>query len=222
MSKKIKKIDDNSFKGIYGDPIIFDGNGKNISGLYINSTSDDQGLFGCVSLAVLQNISIVNSFIKTTGNNVGGVFGKDLQYGNTYVINCKNYGVIKGASNVGGICGAASTGSIFTTCTNSGNIIGTGNAVGGICGAASNTTSTNCTNSGNITGAGDEVGGICGYAYSATFTSCNNDGDITGNSYVGGIYGMDYFEGCSHSDCHNYGTITGKSYFGDIVGGVYD
>ena len=53
----------------------FDGNNHTISGIYINSSSDHQGLFGYIGAnSTIENVHLVNSYIK--GNDyVGGICG---------------------------------------------------------------------------------------------------------------------------------------------------
>ena len=57
----------------------FDGNGHTISGLYIDSNADGQGLFGYVSgSGTVQNLSVSGS-VSVSGNRyVGGVVGLNL------------------------------------------------------------------------------------------------------------------------------------------------
>ena len=54
----------------------FDGNGKTISGLYINNSSGTQGLFGTLyNGSTVKNLGIVNSYIR--GNSsIGAVAGQ--------------------------------------------------------------------------------------------------------------------------------------------------
>ena len=58
----------------------FDGNGKTISGIYINTDEDNQGLFGCIGdinksgTGTVKNLGIEDSWISG-GDNVGGIAG---------------------------------------------------------------------------------------------------------------------------------------------------
>lgn len=79
----------------------FDGNGHSISGLYVDSDSDNIGLFGVTSeLAFIKNVVVLNS--SFTGNkNVGGLVGNNGGIIETSYI----YADVSGNANVGGICG---------------------------------------------------------------------------------------------------------------------
>ncbi len=88
----------NAFSGNYN------GNGFKIENLYINrpSTFDPVSLFGHVTGAELQRISIVNANI--TGQfNVGGIVG--YAYLSSIVKNCYSTGSVSGSSEIGGIVG---------------------------------------------------------------------------------------------------------------------
>jgi hypothetical protein len=73
--------ENNNFQG------TFDGNGKVISGLYINTTANHQGLFGYVKNGTIENLGINVSFIKG-GDCVGGLAG----YNNGTISNSNHTG----------------------------------------------------------------------------------------------------------------------------------
>ncbi len=138
----------------------FDGNGHTISGLYINSTADDQGLFGYVSSSgKVQNLSVSGS---VSGNNyVGGVVGDNRGS----VENCYNTGTVSGPDS------------------------GTSNYVGGVVGYNSGSVE-NCYNTGSVTSSGSPVGGVVGFNISiGNVKNCHNIGEVSGNRYVGGVVG---------------------------------
>ena len=115
----------------------FNGDGHTISGLYINSSSDNyQGLFGYVgSSGKVQNLSVSGS---VSGNNyVGGVVG--LNRGS--VENCYNTGNVSG-SYVGGVVGY-NDGDSVTNCYNTGSV-SDGTYTGGVVGQHINGSITNC------------------------------------------------------------------------------
>ena len=183
----------NPFKG------IFDGDGKIISNLTINSTEDYQGLFGYVGKGgTIKNITLEN--VKVTGSYyVGGVVG----WSNFAVINC----IISGKSRIEGT---------FK------EIGGTANEVGGIVGYNNGGTIENCTvNGAEVTGEGDYVGGIVGSNY-GTVENCTVSGvEIAGtcesSSFVGGVVGWNKgaVENCTVS---GDSTISGEYCVGCIVG----
>ncbi|MBR4153096.1 MAG: hypothetical protein IKT98_09085, partial [Selenomonadaceae bacterium] len=83
----------------------FDGNGKTISNLNIDSTGNYVGLFGCVgSGGTIQNVNIVNANVKGK-SRVGGIVGWILSGGK--VENCSVSGntSVSGSSYIGGIVG---------------------------------------------------------------------------------------------------------------------
>ena len=162
-----------------------DGAGHSVSGIYINSTADFQGLVGYLyNGGTLQNLGVKASYIKG-GNRVGGLCG--WNYDGT-VNNCYNTGKVTGSNYVGGVCGLNS--GTVTNCYNSGTVAGS-IQVGGVCGINMMGSVTNCYNAGNVTGTGDHVGGVCGLNY-ATVTNCYNSGTVAGSSQVGGVCGGNY------------------------------
>ncbi|MDR0306144.1 MAG: hypothetical protein LBI42_04810 [Chitinispirillales bacterium] len=198
----------------------FDGNGKNISGLYTNRNKIFTGLFGCLSGAnsVVKNVNIVNADV--TGTNRVGVIAGTVTQGS--VINCSVvgssvsiYDSSTAYTSIAGIVGYINDGSI----TNSSFIgIVTGiNAddVGGVAGyIGNNTIVTSCYSNGSVSGK-DYVGGIIGRSFSSSITSCYSTASVNGNSSVGGLIGR-LLTG-SVTNCYSLGTVTSAS---DYVGGV--
>ena len=190
-----------------------DGDGHSVSGIYINSGTDYQGLVGVLDNGgTLQNLGVKASYIKGR-NFVGGLCGMNMM-GN--VTNCYNSGTVAGSNQVGGVCGWNYDGTV-TNCYNAGNV--TGNAyVGGVCGENDDNV-TNCYNTGSVTGS-NYVGGVCGQNYD-NVTNCYNTGSVTGNyAYVGGLCGQNYD---TVTNCYNSGSVEGNDYsVGGVCGGNYD
>lgn len=152
----------------------FDGNGHTVSGIYINSSSNGQGLFGRINDATVKNLGVTGSYISG-GNIVGGVTGG--AGGDSRLENCYNAGSVSGSDRVGGIAGEKADTSILENCNNSGRVTG-GNFVGGIAGYNNNTLRYSY-NTGIIRGA-DYAGGITGSNNSGrTVEYCYNAGDIS-------------------------------------------
>ena len=194
----------------------FDGNGHKITGVYINNSSDYQGLFGYILDAVIKNLT-VSGEIKTK-NYIGGICA-DAR--GATITNCVNKGTVSGGYCVGGICGRADDVTI-TNCVNEGTVSGSGDPVGGICGYAYGTI-TNCVNKGTVHGKSG-VGGICGEAL-GTITNCANKGGVCGDNYGGGICGLSEVGNRSTAitNCVNEGTVSGSdpySKVGGICGGA--
>ena len=82
----------------------YDGNGKTITGLFINrSTADYQGLFGATHSAIIKKLGIVNA--NVTGKTCTGAIAGENSYG-SQILECYSSGVVTGYFNVGGIAGA--------------------------------------------------------------------------------------------------------------------
>lgn len=221
----------------------FDGDDHTVSGMFINTTSSHNGLFGNSS-GTIQNVTIKDSWIyggKYTagivGSNVGsvenltnyasvsgkedcigGVLGnssqKDYKY-NSIIKNAKNHGIIVGNKNVGGVAGCATYVTVDGV-ENSVQIEGYG-YVGGIfggIGSSSKNDLKNLRNTGNISGS-HFVGGISGHCGgSLTINSTNN----TSSYYC--PKGINAWICGSIQFAHNESKIIGERYVGGIIGEV--
>lgn len=82
----------------------FDGNGNTISGLCINATTDNQGLFGYIDKsAIVQNL-IVTGSVTTSKGFTGGIVGRSPRNKGT-VRNCGFYGTVTATGTSGGVVG---------------------------------------------------------------------------------------------------------------------
>ena len=192
----------------------FNGDGHTISGLYIDSSANYQGLFGYVS-GTVQNLTVSGS---VSGNNyVGGVVG----YNGGTVENCYNTGTVTGNNFVGGIVGDNYPGASVKNCYNTGSVSGNSNIsnVGGVVGYNSASV-TNCYNTGEVSG-NNHVGGVVGWNISSgNVTNCYNTGAVSGGEYVGGVVGQNNVSGIV-TGCYNTGSVTGPDSGSDSnVGGV--
>ncbi|MDR0334992.1 MAG: hypothetical protein LBH69_03810, partial [Methanomassiliicoccaceae archaeon] len=199
----------------------FDGNGKTISGLYINDPDRNYaGLFGFAGSCEIKNIDLED--VSIIGKEyVGGIAG-DLRYGSAE--NCNISGSVGGTDWVGGIAGT-SFGSI-TGCSSSGSVGGT-DWVGGIVGlnnggsvTGSHSSSAINITANNITGS-YYAGGIAGAIY-GDIGYCYSTGNInvsgSDHSSVGGIAGAISENGSNVTYCYSTGDITGIKLVGGIVG----
>lgn len=132
----------------------FYGQGYSVSGVYINSSSDLQGLFGNVGMnGKLTNIGVANSYIKG-GQFVGGIAG----FCGGRITNCYNTGAVSGTGYVGGI-GGYLQGATFANCYNTGTVSGTSN-IGGIAGCLHLGSEVNyCYSTVNVIGGSTFTGG---------------------------------------------------------------
>ncbi|WP_158024484.1 InlB B-repeat-containing protein [Hornefia porci] len=203
----------------------YDGNGRTVSGLSIEGTSDYNALFGMVKgdakeHATIRNLTVKGS-VSTSGRYAAGIAGYAVCLD---IENCRNEANIttsseSSAMNSGGIIGYMYGTVSVSKCSNSGTITGTGGEqLGGIAGAATASKSiiSECFNTGKILGK-NRVGGIAGYFSGANskLSHVYNTGDVSGVSIVGGIAGGIF----ATAECgYSLGTATGTSDTGKCVG----
>lgn len=178
---------------------IFNGNGKEISRLYINDTTSSSvrymGLFGYISGATIKNLTVDGSISGTNLSYSGGIVGSAL--GEGIIENCRNKASVTSSMRL------------------------RHNVIGGIVGSAASLTIKCCYNTGNISGAYMCVGGIAGYVYQAIVQDCYNTGDVSTSyddeAYVGGIVGK--MSSASLKNSYNIGKVTAGS-GATLVGGA--
>lgn len=193
----------------------FDGQGYEISGLYIYRPSAvTVGLFGYTSSGFeIKNVGIVD--VNITGNLfVGGLVGENE--GNT-VTDSYVTGNITGDSCVGGLVGANYVEIVNSSFT--GNIIGNitevffqsiGGLAGYNCGNISNSYS-----SGTVSGY-RYVGGLVGANEDCEIINSYSTANVNGNSQVGGLVGDD--DGSTITAAYSTGIVTGTVQTGGLVG----
>ena len=117
----------------------FDGCGHTISGLNVQSSTANQGLFAAINKATIRNLNVSGTVSCGTKNYIGGIVGK-VQAGT--IENCSFSGSVTGSAKAGGIVGQLQKGSI-ENCYSTGVVGGTAAQFGGIF-AFSNATVKNC------------------------------------------------------------------------------
>lgn len=166
---------------------VFDGNGFNIRGLYINISKRYQGLFG-ISSGVIQNLTIKNSSING-GNGTGTIVGIN----DGKLVNCRIHNVeVTGVSKTGGIVGIVMSGSYLENCSTSDScMISGGDYTGGIAGYVNNNSAIRMCENESIISGNNFVGGTIGIAFYGTNieSTVNRSNCIVGEKYVGGIVG---------------------------------
>ena len=176
----------------------FDGDKHTISGLQISATAANQGLFGLINGATIQNLK-VSGEVSSTKSYVGGIVGK-VQSGT--IKNCSFAGTVTTSASggyAGGIVGGTINPTTITGCSNKASI--NGGVVGGILGFTKNTTIQDCYNTGDING--QKAGGIVGQnTTNSTITNAYNKGNISGTDRSGDITG---FNGVTKSESNCYG-----------------
>ncbi|MEI9989831.1 MAG: GLUG motif-containing protein [Rhizomicrobium sp.] len=162
---------------------VFDGLGHTLSGLYIDTPSDDYvGLFGFVgSGGIIRDIGLVGGTV-TGRNTVGGLVG--LNAGT--IRDAYATGSVSGSYYVGGLVGSNDTGTIseaFAT----GSVTGS-EYVGGLVGYSSNGTIGDAYATGRVSGAAF-VGGLVGSNYRGTISDVYATGSISAGIFFGGLVG---------------------------------
>ena len=175
-----------------------DGNGKKISGLWVNRpNNDNNGLFASISSTTIKNLKIVDCSINGK-DKIGALTG---YASGSHIINCNIKGRITGNTNIGGCVGCANQIEISDV----------------IC-------STKIDAKENIGGIIGKI--IVEYYQESIISGCYlNNGEITGINYIGGIFGRDEHisntqGGVTMSDCHVNANISGVDYVGGVCGRI--
>ncbi|MGN0491942.1 hypothetical protein [Ruminococcus sp.] len=213
---------------------VFDGQGHTISGLYSNEFVREAGLFYHPTGAVIKNLNIDRSYIKSF--LYGGMISVATD---TTVINCHSnayYDSYGEEIEIGGIAGQAYN-SKFISCTNTGQITSyhyhrCEQRFGGIVGLAENSTFVDCKNTGKLDANEYNMGlsffgGIVGDANNCSISHCTNDAILAplgkvmyDTKGVGGIVGSLKGES-SVIGCINSGIIyedSGGKTAGGLIG----
>ena len=201
----IGNSDNNKYQG------TFDGNGKTISNLYINATSENTGFFGNAEAGSLKNITFDNARVNSTGKRYTGILAGSA--GSCMIENIKTLAScsVEGNMSTGGIVGSGAEGNIIN-CENHAAVKGT-DKVGGILGAYIDfdfdNSITSCANYGAVTGTGYSVGGMVGQFSSGIIQNSANYGDIAGRGFVGNLIGN--VLGCKLNNVLGTGNVTATS-----------
>ena len=224
--------DDKPFSG------TFDGGGKVIANLKMNSTVDDDkpygiGLFGAMSgtsstqRASIKNLTVTGEINAAGRRFVAGIVGKINNYAD--MDNCVNMVDVSVkretaasyyfSSSVGGVVGQAGN-------LDANNVKPVDNNLQRISNKA-DVTISNCVNRGNVTVEQGLIafGGVAGGG-TGSFVRCANVGTVvvsvvnsSSGHRVGGIVG--YFCGTEIKECFNAGVIDGGwAHIGGIVGAI--
>ena len=198
----------------------FNGNNFSINGLYVNELEDFQGLFGKVENSCLNNIKILNCYVKGK-EYVGALAGYTSS---SQIINCHVEGSIYAESHAGGIVGSTIgentygyTGDYFYYCSSHGIVQSIYEYAAGISGAASEM--YNCFSSANVSVIGMFGAGGLLTTLSGTMVNSYSTGNVNGYIYNGGLV-ADMRSHSSIVNCYATGIVTGMGY--NIVEGPYD
>lgn len=215
----------------------FDGQGHAITGISLDGSGSNRGLFRYLQTsAVVEGLKVEISITPTDfQDSLGGLVGNNRGL----IRNCEVTGNLKGESSVGGIVGINEAGGQVINCTFNGTVVAT-HYVGGIVGQNLGSI-LQCVNQGGVNTVeiesstdldnlpdrkwnstenvptATDIGGITGYS-SGIVQSCRNIGAV-GYAHlgynVGGIAGRQagYLDGCT-----NEGLILGRKDVGGVVG----
>ena len=208
-----------AFKG------IIDGNGKTISGLWINRGSTEYvGFCGYTTGAVIKNVTIIANNIVGK-NSVAGISGHS---DNSTISSVTFNGTIKGGSMVGGIVGGGGDKLTLSNCKATVTINASGDYVGGLIGkndAGSYVNVSGCHVSNSKIFGNNYVGGACGgnvgdHSSSNSLSSCYIYADVTGKERVGGICGFseNFCLTVNLNKCGFVGNVNGTTRVGGLVG----
>ena len=230
----------NSFLNYYA-PFTggLDGNGNKITGIWIDRSDTDVGLFGYAKGAEISNLGVEIGVAGINGSSsVGGLLGyQDAGGGitNSYVT-----GNVSGDNRVGGLVGLQSKSSIENSyatgnvssdlyvgglvgyqedssiehCYATGNVSGD-NYVGGLVGHQGESSIENSYATGNVSG-GYNVGGLVGSQVESSIENSYATGNVSSDLYVGGLVGESFFG--SIENCYATGNVSGSIYVGGLAG----
>ena len=192
------------FKSFSG---FFDGNGKKITGLYVDERGNDRsaGLFGVVSAVsnepTFKDIIIEDATVYA-GNSTDS---SDFSYGGGVLAGMIT---VSGGSNVDYIA--------IKNCTVSGTV-NSNMYAGGLVGDASYALITNCVADVEVTGLATS-GGFVGNAFSSEFTDCIAHKNVSGGWSTGGFAGILYYNNTINR-CAAYGDVRATDWnVGGFVG----
>ena len=203
----------------------FDGNGKTITGLYMDGEDAVSGLFGYVGkTGSIHDLTIADASVKSTKAGYGV---------NTALVAASNAGTISnvalkdsavfGSSYIGGIAGTNS--GTITGCANesaavshNATVYSSSSPAGGIVGSHNSGGSILLSyNKAAITGGKDNygyLGGIAGSA-SGSIENCYNWGNLQTGKYFGGLVG--YLSGTA-TNCYSTGSVPTGTYAKALFG----
>jgi urease accessory protein UreF len=212
----------------------FNGNNYSITGYSVTGYANYVGLFGYVSGATIQNLSLsVSSVSAAAFSYVGSVIGYASGQLTLSNVSVNLSGAVTGSQYVGGFAGELNTGtsSVISGCSvsGSGSVTGSNQYVGGFAGAFTGGTMSGVSESVATTStynnSSSNVGGLLGYN-SGSLVGCSSSGTVTnsGNSAgnVGGLVGYSYSPG-TITQCYSTSTVSASTAssgtgFGGLVG----
>lgn len=206
-----------------GEATYIDGDGHKITGLWINTTENYNGLFSNFSAGQIKNLNVeVASGKKVKGGDYTGILiGRNA---NGSIVNCSVIGEVEGTIHVGGVVGYVES-TTMKSVTFDGKVNSTSaNAfIGGVAGQIAGCTVDNCRSSVtiNTSGADNRIGGLGGYSKGGTINKSIANTTIlsTGaNNYVGGLIGYSETPATLTVSKGSVSATGANSYVGGLIG----
>jgi len=200
---------------------VFDGNGKTVSGLYINGGNNGIGFFGMTGNTKIIGLTLVADSIKAT-NNAGILIGR--ANGSTTIEDCRISGYVSSDNHVGGLIGYGGGTINIKNCHTSGYFISGSGRAGGLVGygydSPSSIAITGSSANGSVIGpsgvVASEVGGLIGMSGSVNISESYSTCNVSGGSHAGGLVG--YGTGGIITGSFSTGNITGGGDAGGLIG----
>lgn len=187
----------------------FNGNGKTITGLYVDESTDGYlaGLFGLLTGQVT-DLTIEDAYVKTAGeNSSAGILAGRISNSGTKVTNCHVSGTVESDVFAGGLTGYASY-TEFESCSAKAKVSATGNNIGGFIGEGFAASFTDCAAEGSVTGSWC-CGGFAGVIwYNAKAEHCIADVNVTATDWNTGGFVGSTGQNTSISDCVALGNVS--------------
>lgn len=182
--------------GHYNFSGYFDGNGKTITGLYVDESQFGfcGGLFGIVYGYEIKHLTVKDAYVKKDAKN-------SYDYGKIGIL-------------VGAAWGSKGSEINIKDCSVSGTVESKGNYTGGLVGDSHRGIYENCTADVKVTGS-HSTGGFVGQDDFGTYKNCAARGDVSGAKTVGGFAGF-LSDESQVNRCAAFGKVTAS---GNTAGG---
>jgi hypothetical protein len=190
----------------------FDGGGHTLANLSQSIPSGVAGLFGSVSGATVQNLTLSNVNVASVANGGAGAICNKIS--NSTVSNCHVSGRVSAGGYVGGLVGYAYNSTVASS-TADVQINSPGNYVGGLIGYGYGSSISHSSSSGGASGS-QWVGGLIGYNYNSSVATSFSTSSANGQDTIGGLVGGT--QNSSVTNCYASGGVSGGAFIGGLVG----
>ncbi|MGX8713794.1 MAG: hypothetical protein ACSW8I_08990, partial [bacterium] len=159
----------------------FHGQGHLISNIYINEPYENVGLFSECGGIILEDVGLVNAYVKGHSDGTGGLVGRCTWNGSLTIVRncCVISSIIDGGSFVGGMIGECEHGTVI-----------------------------NCYVNANVTG-NRWTGLMIGHSWQGTIRNCYSAGSVKIRSYCYNAGIAAYADGGEISNCYSVTTPMG-------------